>query len=485
METSKEYIHAFWLNFLGNSPTWFKVTIVIFLGLNPLIYAFFGPYITSCLIVAEFIFTLSTALKCYPLQPGGLLVFQGVALNLTNVDLIRDEVFNNFPVILLLMFMVASIHFMRDLLLFIFTKLLLTVQSKLLMAFLFLLSSALLSAFLDALTVMAVLISATTGFLHIFDEIKQTQHISEDELQRFHQFLRGLLMHGAVGTALGGVCTLVGEPQNLLIAERTGWNFTEFFLRMSPITIPVFIAGVITCLILEKLKYVDYGSTLHESTLISLRQHYADNIDQTPEANAKIFVQAVAGALLVIALALHVAEIGLIGLAILVFQTAFNGIVHEPAIGKAFREALPFTALLVAFFAIVSIIHSQHLFAPVTEYVLNLDISTQPQALYLANAILSVVSDNVFVATIYINEISEALHNDIISESHFEKLAIAINTGTNIPSIATPNGQAAFLFLLTSSISSLLSLSYKRMIVLALPYTMVTGSVGFAMISIL
>ena len=28
-----------------------------------------------------------------------------------------------------------------------------------------------------------------------------------------------------------------------------------------------------------------------------------------------------------------------------------------------------------------------------------------------------------------------------------------INTGTNIPSVATPNGQAAFLFLLTSSLS--------------------------------
>ena len=29
-------------------------------------------------------------------------------------------------------------------------------------------------------------------------------------------------MHGAVGTALGGVCTIVGEPQNLLIATKAG-----------------------------------------------------------------------------------------------------------------------------------------------------------------------------------------------------------------------------------------------------------------------
>ena len=40
-------------------------------------------------------------------------------------------------------------------------------------------------------------------------------------------------MHGAVGTALGGVCTTVGEPQNLLIAGKAGWDFMEFFFQMA------------------------------------------------------------------------------------------------------------------------------------------------------------------------------------------------------------------------------------------------------------
>ncbi len=42
-----------------------------------------------------------------------------------------------------------------------------------------------------------------------------------------------------------------------------------------------------------------------------------------------------------------------------------------------------------------------------------------------------------------------------MSREHFDTLAVAINTGTNLPSVATPNGQAAFLFLLTSSIAPL------------------------------
>ncbi len=69
-------------------------------------------------------------------------------------------------------------------------------------------------------------------------------------------------MHGAVGTALGGVTTLVGEPQNLLIAEKAGWNFIEFFLSMAPVTMPVFVCGLITCLLLEKFKVFGYGTEL-------------------------------------------------------------------------------------------------------------------------------------------------------------------------------------------------------------------------------
>ena len=66
-----------------------------------------------------------------------------------------------------------------------------------------------------------------------------------------------------------------------------------------------------------------------------------------------------------------------------------------------------------------------------------------------------------------------------ITREHFDKLTVAINTGTNLPSVATPNGQAAFLFLLTSALAPLIQLSYMRMVVMALPYTIVLTAVGF------
>lgn len=198
--------------------------------------------------------------------------------------------------------------------------------------------------------------------------------------------------------------------------------------------------------------------------------------------NARLVVQAVSAVLLMFALAFHVAEIGVIGLALIVIQTAFNGIVEEHRIGPAFEEALPFTALLCVFFGIVAVISDQHLFQPVIDYVLSLPESQQPGVFYIANGLLSMISDNVFVATVYIGQVEEAFEAGAIGRRQLELLAVAINTGTNIPSVATPNGQAAFLFLLTSSLAPLIKLSYGRMVYMALPYTFTMGITGWVFV---
>jgi NhaB family Na+:H+ antiporter len=286
-------------------------------------------------------------------------------------------------------------------------------------------------------------------------------------------------MHGVVGTALGGVCTLVGEPQNLLIGERLGWDFVDFFLRMAPITIPVLIAGLITTVILEKTKIFGFGDKLPEVAR-RIIENYTQEEDakRTKAQKYGLIVQGVSAILLIAGLALHIAPVGFIGLALIIVQTAFMGITDEHSLGKAFEEALPFTGLLVVFFVIVAMIHDQHLFKPIIEWALSKDPSQQPVIFYAANGILSMISDNVFVATVYIGEVQTAFLAGDITREQFEHLAVAINTGTNLPSVATPNGQAAFLFLLTSSLAPLINLSYGKMAKMAFPYTIVLGGMG-------
>jgi len=487
-------------NFLGHSPDWYKTAIVLFLVINPIVY-FANPYLAGWLLVLEFIFTLAMTTKCYPLQPGGLLAIEALALGMTTPKTVIHEVEAALPVILLLVFMVAGIYFMREFLTFIFTKVLRAVRSKVLLSFLFCFIAAVLSAFLDALTVMAVVIGVAVAFFSIFHKVasghgaKDPVSVTDDstikadrqeELENFRKFLRSLVMHAAVGTALGGVCTTVGEPQNLLISTYTGWEFMEFFWKMSIVTMPVLVVGLITCVFLELTKVFNYGGELPESVRqIIIDFDEQESAQRTSKDKARLVVQAVSAIFLVFALAFHIAEVGLIGLTIIVLQTAFNGVTEEHHLGPAFEEALPFTALLVVFFAIVGVIHDLHLFKPVIDYVLTLPEASQPGTFYIANGLLSMISDNVFVATVYIGEVKSAFDTGIISRLQFDKLAIAINTGTNIPSVATPNGQAAFLFLLASSLSGLLRLGYGQMVVMALPYTITMGITGWACVNYL
>jgi Na+:H+ antiporter, NhaB family len=484
-------------NFLGHSPDWYKATIIGFLLINPIVLfagGENGPVVAGWLVLIEFIFTLAMALKCYPLQPGGLLALEAVLLGLTTPASVYDETVTGLPVILLLIFMVAGIYFLRELLIFTFTKILLGVRSQLLLSLMMCFTAAVLSAFLDALTVLAVLITIGVGFYQVFHRFASGKHYDADhdighdegvhelhrsDLDAFRAFLRGLMMHAAVGTALGGVMTQVGEPQNLLIAKQADWDFLEFFLQVAPVSLPVFVIGLLTCAAVEKLRWFGYGTQLPANVRQVLGEYDDEQTrKRTPRDVAVLIAQAITALILIAALGLHLAEVGIIGLLVIVLATSFTGITDEHRIGKAFESALPFTALLVVFFAIVAVLHDQHLFEPVVTAVLELEGRAQTPMFYLANAALSAISDNVFVATIYITEIKAALLEGAITREQFNALAVAINTGTNIPSVATPNGQAAFLFLLTSALAPLIRLSYGRMLWMALPYTLTMTLTG-------
>jgi Na+:H+ antiporter, NhaB family len=485
---------AFARNFLGHAPGWYKLAVVGFLVGNPILLIMAGPAVTGWALLAEFIFTLAMALRCYPLQPGGLLAIQAVLMGLTTGEGVYREVLGAVPVILLLVFMVAGIYFLRDLLLYVFSKLLLKVRSSSALAVLFCASAAVLSAFLDALTVVAVAVTVGAGFYEVYHRVASgkphdaehdaahdggVQALHRADLEQFRAFLRGLMMHAAVGTAIGGVMTQVGEPQNLLIAAQAGWNFGEFFLKVAPVSVPVALSGLVTCWLVERFGMFGFGAGLPDAVRSVLRDHSEHMAARaTPRDRQVLIVQALVAATLVFGLAFHVAEVGLIGLVVIILATSFTGIVEEQRIGKAFEAALPFTALLVVFFVIVAAIHDQHLFEPVMRAVLATGGRDQASLLYVATGALSAISDNVFVASIYITEMKSAFLQGLVSREQFEMAAVAINTGTNIPSVATPNGQAAFLFLLTSTLAPLIRLGYMRMIWMALPYFVVMTGVG-------
>jgi NhaB family Na+:H+ antiporter len=480
--------------FLGHAPHWYKAGVILALLVNAALWYLVGPVVAAWALVIEFIATLALALKSYPVAPGGLLAIEALLFGLTTPDRVYDETQQGLPIILLLVFMVSAIAFMQELLVLVFSRVLTVMRSRVGLALSFCAAAALLSAFLDALTVVAVVMTVAAGFYRIYfmaasglaqvDEaqLQHDAHVPPErhaELRQLRAALRGLLMHAAVGTALGGVCTLVGEPQNLLVGHALGWNFMQFAAAMAPVSVPVLVAGLLTCLVVERFGLFGFGVPIPPAVrelLVQFERHAAAH--RTQRDRWRLIVQSIGAVLLVLLLSLHLAEIGLVGLGIVVLLSALLGVAEEHRVADAMKTAMPFTALLVVFFAIVAVIRDQQLFAPVIHLVLAQPAAARPAWMYLANGALSALSDNVFVATVYLQELQSALAAGLVVPAEHARLAVAINTGTNIPSVATPNGQAAFLFLLTSSLAPLLRLSYGRMLWMALPYFVVTTAVG-------
>ena len=163
------------------------------------------------------------ALRCYPLQPGGLLAIEAV-LHRT------DDAGERLPgsdrrrsrCILLLIFMVAGIYFLRDLLLY-------RVHEA---AAARALARRCLSLTFCAASARAVGVSrradrgrgdhhgrprllrgvsprrlrqASRAPSTIRRATRTCPSLHREDLEQFRAFLRGLMMHGAVGTAIGGV----------------------------------------------------------------------------------------------------------------------------------------------------------------------------------------------------------------------------------------------------------------------------------------
>ena len=494
-------------NFLGDAPQHYKHTIIAFLIINPFLF-FCLPFIgvnggfwVGWALLLQFIYTLTMALRCYPLGPGGLLAIEAFVLGMADPDSVYREVDANLDVILLLMFMVTAIYFLKDLLLYVFSNLLVWVRNKYVLSVMVMMLTTIMSAFLDALTVTAALLTAVAAFSTVIEDhltsdtpdnhdLDQTPlavaerlalvQATDEARGELRGYMRNLLMHGLMGTVVGGISTLVGEPQNLLIGNVLDWDFIEFARRMAPITVAVLISAPVLCVLIEKLSWFGYGHQfpeMGERALLTLKSNLTEQ-----GFDSKLKAQAAVTLLLCVALITHVIAIGVIGLATIILLSSINGTVERGKIASAFDEALPFTALLVVFFAIIAIIDAQHLFDGITFLIFSLGEASRPALVFGVTGILSMISDNVFIAAIYIGEISNVWKEGIIGREEYEGLAIAVNAGTNLPSVATPSGQAAFLFALTSSLAPRLGLSYLYMVKAAIPYTVVLSLVGAGMV---
>ena len=175
------------------------------------------------------------------------------------------------------MFMVAGIYFLRELLLFRLHESLLRIRSSSVLSLLICAAAAVLSAFLDALTVVAVVMTVGLGFYQVFHRVASGKRLrgrarcgarrsraraasryaravprvparADDARRGRHRARR---RHDAGRRA--------AEPADRQ-AGGAG-NFGEFFLAVAPVSMPVAVAGFGTCWLVERLRWFGYGTS--------------------------------------------------------------------------------------------------------------------------------------------------------------------------------------------------------------------------------
>lgn len=514
LNQSLSSIRGYYNLFLKNVDHRYKGTLVAFLIMNPVIFWVFGPYIAATAILAQGILFIGLSLVHGPQAPLIVLVGEALLLGLvTDVDVLR-ELNNNIEIVLMVLFVVAAVGQLKTLLMDIFIFILLRVKSKRNLAVAFSVSAAVCSAFLDALTVVAIMVTISSGFLQTYldvtsvelqkhkpqfvEDIKERLEHHADVVQ-FKSFLVSIVIHAAVGTMLGGIWTKIGEPQNLLIANLMGWDFIQFLVRMIWVSAPVAIVGFCLSFLLELggpsinmlLKKLGksigkdigqfcYGVEMPEDVRRVLTENrHKEQTNRTDDERKMVRVELFFLVIFLIGLITHIFPVWITGAIVFACLGLFKGLKTDHKIHEALEDSTPFVVLLIAFFALVGMIHAQHLFQPVTDVVLSYTGVDRLYAYYLATGALSVVSDNVFVAMVYITDALELHRKGVISREELELIAVAINAGTNVLSIGTPNGQAAFLFLLMSCLKEELRLGYMKIFWHTLPYFMILTPVGF------
>ncbi len=149
--------------------------------------------------------------------------------------------------------------------------------------------------------------------------------------------------------------TVVGEPQNLIIAEQAKMELYGIFLTYGTRDYScIYLRITHLAFLSRKFKLFGYGEKLPDEVWKILSDLDRTNSEKmSKQDKIKLGMQALIAIWLILGLAFHLATVGLIGLSIIIFASSFTGVTDEHTIGKAFQESLPFTALLLYSFLLL------------------------------------------------------------------------------------------------------------------------------------
>jgi Na+/H+ antiporter NhaD/arsenite permease-like protein len=273
--------------------------------------------------------------------------------------------------------------------------------------------TAILSAFMDSITVMMFISSLTI-------EVSKTLEFNPVPF----------ILTEIVSSNIGGSATMVGDPPNVIIGTSLGFSFIDFLKNVAPISVIVLIFNILYFLMIFKKDLKSNKKEVIKIKEIKVEDKYSFVI------SVSVFLSTIILLTLHKKLNISVGTIGLIGASLALFLN-----------GNKFRniwEKIDWDTLLffVGLFIIVGSLEKTGFLGQVANLITNIFKKSKilPSGILVLSGLLSSIVDNVPLAFSMVPVIKNISINKSIPLSI---LAWALSLGTDLGGNGTPIGASA------------------------------------------
>ncbi len=454
----------------------------------------------SLLFLVTFVVLLILTEKALPSLTTGILVVEMILLGFVNPEIINHEIVNAKTAIFMLMTVVPFMMMLEKVITEFFIRVLLLSSGTVVVGLSMCLLNGGISAFADAVTVIAIGIIVAKG---IRSKILKMD-VSKEDFTKVEANLRSNLMSTGIGATIFGILLIPAEPYNPIAALAALLEFWEFFWLCLPVFLTTLVVGLGTLAYCQKFQKFGYGTKMPKYIWDNLKKTVKEE-KWTSRYKYTVLIEGISFVGFIVMLFLDKWGEGTIYMAALisiVFVMCMKGadyVKHKHGnndtdsdvtpekheyLSEHFGHIMAFVIFIMIclFGQVANLVQHKTFEYPVEEYAIKKfegNPAAQATAFGVATAGMTAVSENMFTVTLFKNLLNSAVvkglitvdDNDPIKLMRLYRLFMAcIVCGATLMSIWLYIGSAPLLFMAMNSFVKSIGLTPKVLLKMCLPF---------------